>query len=83
MIRFTPHFDVRARRWYVLATDTATNTNEVANDDLNHRDALEYVDRENAREDAFQRGENATFGYPNNDQLIIDQGMIPTDYLID
>jgi hypothetical protein len=65
----------------VIAIDTDRNTEQVANDGLTRRDALEYVDRENAREDAFQRGETATVGYPNNEQLIIDQGMIPRDYL--
>ena len=65
----------------VIAIDTDRNTEQVANYGLTRRDALDYSDRENAREDAFQRGENATFGYPNNEQLIIDQGMIPRDYL--
>jgi|TARA_R110000823_G_scaffold297089_1_gene417166 hypothetical protein len=64
----------------VLADDTDTGREIIVNDALTKRDALECAEREQAREDAFNRGENFRSGPPNNDQLIIDAGMIPNDY---
>ena len=64
----------------VLADDTETAREIVVNDALTRNKALECADREAAREAAFNRGENFRTGPPNNDQLIIDAGMIPSEY---